>query len=152
MLKQIDGKWALVSQKTQRPLAYYKGEGKPSAEWVKKQESRIQYFKESSDVKNIEEAAYVGNIGIMELVKFYQKATPQMIEKVKKLIAQKKNKQAWKIIQDTTGVKLIGKQFHEERQPSAGAGEEGTTKLRHTYQKDTPGQGLKTFKKFVKNR
>lgn len=45
MLKQVNGRWALVSKKTQRPLAYYKGEGKPSDEWVAKQERRIQFFK-----------------------------------------------------------------------------------------------------------
>ncbi len=45
VLKQVDGKWALVSKKTGRPLAYYDGEGKPSDEWVAKQERRIQYFK-----------------------------------------------------------------------------------------------------------
>ena len=45
VLKQVDGKWALVSKKTGRPLAYYKGEGKPSDEWVASQERRIQYFK-----------------------------------------------------------------------------------------------------------
>lgn len=45
VLKQVDGKWALVSKKTGKPLAYYKGEGKPSDEWVAKQEKRIQYFK-----------------------------------------------------------------------------------------------------------
>ena len=45
MLQQVDGKWALVSKKTKRPLAYYKGEGKPSDEWVADQERRIQYFK-----------------------------------------------------------------------------------------------------------
>ena len=45
VLKQVDGKWALVSKKTGRPLAYYDGEGKPSNEWVAKQERRIQYFK-----------------------------------------------------------------------------------------------------------
>lgn len=44
-LRQVDGKWALVSKKTGRPLAYYKGEGKPSDEWVAEQERRIQYFK-----------------------------------------------------------------------------------------------------------
>lgn len=44
-LQQVDGKWALVSKKTGRPLAYYDGEGKPSDEWVTKQERRIQYFK-----------------------------------------------------------------------------------------------------------
>lgn len=45
VLKQVDGKWALVSKKTGKPLAYYKGEGKPSDEWVAGQERRIQYFK-----------------------------------------------------------------------------------------------------------
>lgn len=44
-LQQMDGKWALVSKKTGRPLVYYKGEGKPSDEWVADQERRIQYFK-----------------------------------------------------------------------------------------------------------
>jgi hypothetical protein len=45
VLKQVDGKWAIVSKKTGRPLVYYKGEGKPSDEWFKSQERRIQYFK-----------------------------------------------------------------------------------------------------------
>jgi len=45
VLKMVDGRWALVSKKTERPLAYYKGEGKPSDEWVADQERRIQYFK-----------------------------------------------------------------------------------------------------------
>lgn len=44
-LQQVDGRWALVSKKTGRPLAYYKGEGKPSDEWIADQERRIQYFK-----------------------------------------------------------------------------------------------------------
>lgn len=48
VLKQVDGKWALVSKKTGRPLAYYKGEGKPSDEWIASQERRIQYFKHMS--------------------------------------------------------------------------------------------------------
>lgn len=45
VLKQVDGRWALVSKTTGRPLVYYKGEGKPSDEWVAGQERRIQYFK-----------------------------------------------------------------------------------------------------------
>jgi len=44
-LAKVDGKWALVSKKTGRPLAYYKGEDKPSDEWVARQERRVQYFK-----------------------------------------------------------------------------------------------------------
>jgi hypothetical protein len=45
VLKQVDGKWALVSKKTGKALRYYKGEGKPSDEWVAQQEREIQYFK-----------------------------------------------------------------------------------------------------------
>lgn len=150
MLRQVNGKWALVSKKTGRPLAYYRGEGKPSEEWVKKQESRIQFFKHGGVSEQINEAAYAGNIGIMELVKFYQKATPDLINKVKKLIAQKKNDEAWKIIQAQTGVKLIGKEFNEAVSPDilpvSGAGQDGTDTLVNNYKKDTPGQNFASFK------
>lgn len=44
-LKKVNGRWALVSRKTGRPLAYYRGSGKPSDAWVKKQERRVQFFK-----------------------------------------------------------------------------------------------------------
>lgn len=54
-LKKVDGKWAIVSKTTGRPLRYYKGEGKPSEEWVKKQERSIQYF------KNLNEAISIKN-------------------------------------------------------------------------------------------
>jgi hypothetical protein len=152
MLKQIDGKWVILSKKTLRPLAYYKGEGKPSDEWVKKQEARIQSFKHGgqNEEMRIDEAAYVGNIGIMELIKFYQKATPDLVAKVKKLIAQKKNKEAWEIIQAQTGVKLIGKEFNEAVDPDilpvSGAGQEGTDTLVRNYMKDTPGQNVASFR------
>lgn len=46
MLKMVDGKWALVSKKDpSRVLQYYKGEGKPSDEWVSGVERRVQFFK-----------------------------------------------------------------------------------------------------------
>ena len=45
VLKKVDGKWALVSKKDGKPLRYYDGEGKPSDEWVAKQEREIQFFK-----------------------------------------------------------------------------------------------------------
>ena len=51
MLKKIDGKWAIVSKKSNKPLAYYKGTGKPDEEWVKEQEKRIQYFKNKKESK-----------------------------------------------------------------------------------------------------
>jgi hypothetical protein len=92
MLVQKDGQWVFVSRKTRRPLAYYKGEGKPSEDWVKKQEARVQYFK-------------------------------HMSEAVEKDIL-----------------------------PVAGAGQWGTDELRKKYQKDTPGQNVKTFNDYLKTK
>lgn len=54
-LKEVDGKWALVSKKSGRPLRYYKGEGKPGDEWVKSQEKSVQYFKNVKEAKSGEE-------------------------------------------------------------------------------------------------
>lgn len=45
-LKRVDGKWAFVSKKTGKVLAYYHGDGHPSDEWVQKQERRVQFFKQ----------------------------------------------------------------------------------------------------------
>ena len=52
------------------------------------------------------EASYPGNIGIMELVKFYNTAHPDKIERVKQLIKNQKHAEAWDIVQDHLGVKL----------------------------------------------
>lgn len=145
MLRQIDGKWVLLSKKTRRPLAYYRGEGKPSQEWVDKQEQRIQSFKQRNNPQ-ITEAAYAGNIGMMELVKFHQKADTQQKKKLQDLITNNRKKEAWNLIQDVTGVKLH-KSVHEEKKvphpdilPKAGGGQDGTHILVRSYRKDTPGQ------------
>ena len=46
VLKKVDGRWALVSKnQPQKVLQYYDGEGKPSDEWVKDVEQRVNYFK-----------------------------------------------------------------------------------------------------------
>lgn len=154
MLRQVDGKWALVSKKTQRPLAYYKGEGKPSPDWVAKQERRIQFFKQGFS-EELCEAAYAGNIGIMELIKFKQKATEEQKKKFNDHVKNKKHKEAWKMVQDVTGVKLH-KSVHEEVKPNilpkSGAGQDGTEELVKSYMKDTPGQDFKKFKEYIKHR
>lgn len=54
----------------------------------------------------INELSYKGNIGIMELVKFHNKATPEQSKQLKELIAKGKQDEAWKLLQDVTGVKL----------------------------------------------
>ena len=97
----------------------------------------------------VDEAAYVGNIGAMEMFKFYQKATEEQKRKLKTLIGDKKNKDAWKLVQDVTGVKLH-KSVNEAKQcsdilPVSGAGQDGTPELRKKYQKETPGQKVMSF-------
>ena len=59
------------------------------------------------------EAAYDGNIGIMELMKFYKEASKDMVDLLKRLIAANKNKEAWALIQKTTATNLVGKEFNE---------------------------------------
>ena len=61
----------------------------------------------------ISEAAYEGNIGMMEVMKFHQKATPDQKKKFKEHLANKNHKEAWKMIQHVSDTKLIGKQFEE---------------------------------------
>jgi len=58
--------------------------------------------------ESIDEAAYKGNIGMMEMMKFFEVATKEEKEKLKKLIADKNQSAAWKLIQDVTGMKLVG--------------------------------------------
>lgn len=87
----------------------------------------------------INEASYAGNIGIMELIKFKQNASPEQKKQFDQHVANKKHKEAWKLVQNVTGVKLH-KSVSEQLVPKAGAGEDGTDELVLTYQKDTPGQ------------
>lgn len=134
MLKQVDGKWAVVSKETGKPLVYYKGEGKPSKEWFEKQEKRIQFF------KHMNEASYAGNIGIMELIKFKQKANDEQKKKFDQHVKSQNHKEAWKLVQHVTGVKLH-KSVHED----ASEREEGTDSLVKNYKKATPGQNFKEY-------
>ena len=59
----------------------------------------------------VKEAVYPGNIGAMEVSQFFMKANPEQKAEVKKLIANKQFRDAWKIIQSVLGVKLHGKEF-----------------------------------------
>jgi hypothetical protein len=54
----------------------------------------------------ITELSYPGNIGIMELSKFFEIATPEQKAHFKQLKAAGKTKEAWKFMQTVTGVKL----------------------------------------------
>lgn len=89
MLRKVNGKWALVSKKTLRPLAYYNGEGKPSDEWVAKQERRVQSFKHgfSEAVSpDILPKSGAGAWGTDELTDTYKKDTPGQTPEKKKIL------------------------------------------------------------------
>ncbi len=57
------------------------------------------------------EASYPGNIGMMELAKFFQMAEPDEKDQFKKLLELGKKGLAWKLVQDIVGVKLQGDEF-----------------------------------------
>ena len=59
------------------------------------------------------EASYPGNIGMMELAKFFQIANPEQKQLFKQLLEKGKKGLAWKLIQDITNTKLQGKEFEE---------------------------------------
>jgi len=60
------------------------------------------------------EASYPGNLGMMELAKFFQLADDKQKEIFKQLLEKGKKGLAWKLVQDTVGVKLQGKEFEED--------------------------------------
>jgi pyrimidine deaminase RibD-like protein len=55
---------------------------------------------------DLDEAVYPGNIGIMELTKFYKEATPEQKAMFKKLLSQDDKKSAWEMVQKVLGVRL----------------------------------------------
>lgn len=59
------------------------------------------------------EASYPGNIGMIELHKFFSKATDFEKKLLKDLIEKKDFSRAWALVQGITGVKLHGKEFEE---------------------------------------
>ena len=70
--------------------------------------TRMQLQKE-----DLNEAAYPGNVGAMEMVKFFKKATPGQKAKLKDFIQKKDKNSAWQMVQQVIGTKLMGKQFED---------------------------------------
>ena len=109
-----------------------------------------------SNRKILKEAAYAGNIGIMELIKFKSNATPEQKKKFDDHVKNKKHKDAWKLVQSVTGVKLHKSVTEQKTNPDilpvSGAGQDGTDTLVNNYKNDTPGQGLKSFKDYRKKK
>ena len=60
------------------------------------------------------EASYEGNVGMMEVAKFFQIANEAQKKLFKELLEKNKRGLAWKLIQDVTDTKLQGKEFEVE--------------------------------------
>ena len=65
----------------------------------------------SGDSGGVGEASYPGNIGAMELAKFFRIAKDEDKKLLKDLISKGKKGLAWNLIQQVTGVKLQGREF-----------------------------------------
>lgn len=61
----------------------------------------------------VSEASYPGNIGMMEMYKFFQTAPEHLVVLMKQLISQGKQEEAWQLLQKVLGVKLKEKQLNE---------------------------------------
>ena len=68
----------------------------------------------------LSEAAYPGNIGMMELVQFYRQSSETEKDLLQKLIAAGEKSKAWQLIQKVTGVKLQGAEFATEAELDEG--------------------------------
>ena len=63
------------------------------------------------DGGGVGEASYEGNIGMMEVSKFFKIATTAQKKLFKELLEKGKRGLAWKLIQDVTDTKLQGREF-----------------------------------------
>ena len=84
--KKIKGYWALVMGITKKMMGM--NEGKLT-------------FKSF-----ISEEIYVGNIGMMEMFKFFNVATPEQKKQMRELIAAQEQEQAWALLKQVTGTEL----------------------------------------------
>ena len=65
------------------------------------------------------EASYPGNIGMMELAKFFSTANEEQKTLFKQLLEKGKKGLAWKLVQDIVGVKLQGSEFNDVKEAEA---------------------------------
>ena len=59
-----------------------------------------------NEVMKLDELNYPGNIGVMEMFKFYQVATSEEKRHLKELMAQNKMDAAWDFLQKVSGMTL----------------------------------------------
>ena len=61
--------------------------------------------------EHLPEASYAGNMGLVELMQFYDIAKPAEKKLLQKFMDSKQWKNAWRLVQKVTNTKLVGKQF-----------------------------------------
>jgi hypothetical protein len=64
-------------------------------------------------IQDILEAAYRGNLGAMEMHKFYRVATPEQKEHMKKLLNSDNKRAVWGFLQKVTGMILDLRQLDQ---------------------------------------
>jgi len=74
------------------------------------------------------EASYPGNIGMMELAKFFNIANDEQKTLFKQLLEKGKKGLAWTLVQDIVGVKLQGAEFGENFADGKKPGRKGLAK------------------------
>jgi hypothetical protein len=116
--REIAQKWKSVKGKVMQANAV--GEDAAGVGLITKQNSTKDVgpgsIRKNLKAFHLTDAAYEGNVGIMELFKFFAKAekkSPELVAKVKELIKQKRDKEVWQIVQRETGTKLVGNEFSE---------------------------------------
>jgi hypothetical protein len=103
--------------------------------------------------QELQEAAYTGNLGVMELIKFQKKASQKQKSMLQSYIQKKEHDKMRKLVADVTGVKLqkiVKEEIKSDILPKSGAGQDGTDTLVKSYMRDTPGQKYKKFRDYIK--
>lgn len=103
--------------------------------------------------QELQEAAYAGNLGVMELMKFHKNASQKQKTMLKSHIQNKEHDKMRKLVADVTGVKLhkiVNEEVKPDILPKSGAGQQGTDELAKTYFNGTPGQSYKKFRDYIK--
>lgn len=100
----IDNSGDTESTESQIQNAY-----KKITSFAKKQPNKPIARKWIEQHRQTNEASYPGNLGMMEMYKFKQIASPEMWALMKRLIAAGKQKAAWNLLQKVTGTQLQSK-------------------------------------------
>jgi hypothetical protein len=67
-----------------------------------------QIMNKTKLVNYLLEISYEGNVGLHEMVKFFQVATPDDVKKFEQLMSVNDLPNAWELIQQVVGVRLKG--------------------------------------------